>query len=191
MCTHMTARTVTSRHDSGVRSPSILRLASSRAANAHGHTHTHAREDHGHSHGLIDKSIKRSRTGIRAVSASVSLAVLGLAAAAQTVLFVATNSIALLADLVHNFGDALTALPLGIAFAWRSARAERAAGFFVVAAIFISACVAGVEAVRRLVDPAAPDHLAVLAVAGGVGYAGNYLAALIRTRAGSVLDSRH
>jgi cation diffusion facilitator family transporter len=119
----------------------------------------------------------------------VSLAILGLAAAAQTVLFVATNSIALLADLVHNFGDAMTAVPLGIAFAWRSARAERAAGLFVVAAIFTSACVAGVEAVRRLVHPAAPDHLAVLAVAGAVGYAGNYLAALIRTRAGKALDS--
>ena len=120
---------------------------------------------------------------------SVSLVVLGLAAAAQTALFIATNSIALLADLIHNYGDAMTALPLGVAFALRSERAERAAGLFVVAAIFISACVAGVEAVRRLVHPAAPEHLAVLAAAGMIGYSGNYLAALIRTRAGRTLDS--
>ena len=120
---------------------------------------------------------------------SVSLAVLGLAAATQTALFVATNSIALLADLIHNFGDALTAVPLGIAFAVRSERAERGAGLFVVAAIFISACVAGVEAVRRLVLPAAPEHLPVLAAAGAIGYVGNYVAALIRTRAGRALHS--
>jgi cation diffusion facilitator family transporter len=119
----------------------------------------------------------------------VSLVVLGLAAAAQTALFIATNSIALLADLIHNYGDAMTALPLGVAFALRSERAERAAGLFVVAAIFISACVAGVEAVRRLVHPAAPEHLAVLAAAGMIGYSGNYLAALIRTGAGRTLDS--
>jgi cation diffusion facilitator family transporter len=155
--------------------------------NGHTHNHTPGEESHGHSHGLVDESIKRSRAGIRAVS--LSLAVLGLAAAAQTALFIATNSIALLADLIHNFGDALTALPLGIAFALRSPRAERGAGLFVVAAIFISACVAGVEAVRRLVHPAAPEHLAVLAAAGVIGYAGNYLAALIRTRAGGTLDS--
>jgi cation diffusion facilitator family transporter len=120
---------------------------------------------------------------------SWSLAVLGLAAGAQTALFIATNSIALLADLIHNFGDALTALPLGVAFALRSPRAERGAGLFVVAAIFISACVAGVEAVSRLVHPAAPEHLAVLAAAGVIGYAGNHVAALIRTRAGRALDS--
>ena len=97
--------------------------------------------DHGHSHGLIDDSIKRSREGVRAVL--ISLGVLGLAAVAQTVVFVVSGSVALLADLIHNFGDALTAVPLGIAFLLRSERAERTAGLFVVAAIFISACVAG------------------------------------------------
>ena len=104
-------------------------------------------------------------------------------------IFITTNSIALLADLIHSFGDALTALPLGIAFALRSERAERAAGLFVVAAIFVSACVAGVEAIRRLVHPAAPEHLAALAVAGAIGYAGNFAAARIRTRAGRTLRS--
>ena len=152
------------------------------AAVTHAHTH-----EHGHSHGLVDESIKRSREGIRAVA--LSLAVLGATAVAQTLIFVLTGSVALLADLIHNFGDALTALPLGIAFALRSARAERGAGLAVVAAIFISACVAGVEAIDRLVNPNAPDHLVALAVAGVAGYLGNWVAARIRTRAGRRLDS--
>jgi cation diffusion facilitator family transporter len=143
--------------------------------------------DHGHSHGLVHDSIKRSRAGVRAVL--VSLGVLGLTAVAQTVIFALTGSVALLADLIHNFGDALTAVPLGIAFLLRSERAERAAGLFVVAAIFVSACVAGVEAVRRLIHPVAPDHLWVLAAAGAIGYVGNYIAARVRTRAGHRLDS--
>lgn len=154
----------------------------------HGHDHEHGRDhEHGHSHGLIDPSIKRSREGIRAVS--LSLAVLGLAAAAQTAVFVLSDSIALLADLIHNFGDALTAIPLGIAFALRSELAERRAGLAVVAAIFVSACVAGVEAVQRLVHPSAPTHLPVLALAGAIGFAGNFLAAQVRTRAGRRLAS--
>jgi hypothetical protein len=69
----------------------------------------------------------------------------------------------------------LTALPLGIAFALHSQVAERRAGLAVVAAIFINA---GVEAVGRLVHPSAPTHLAVLALAGAIGYAGNLIAAL-------------
>jgi cation diffusion facilitator family transporter len=119
----------------------------------------------------------------------LSLAVLGAAAVAQTVIFAASGSVALLADLIHNFGDALTAVPLGIAFALRSERAERGAGLFVVAAIFISACVAGAEAAQRLVHPSPPHHLGILALAGAVGYLGNLLAARIRTRAGRRLDS--
>jgi cation diffusion facilitator family transporter len=142
---------------------------------------------HGHSHGLVDRSIVRSRAGLRAVG--LSLLVLALTAAGQTAVFLATGSIALLADLVHNFGDALTAVPLGIAFWLRSERAERGAGLFVVAAILASACVAGVEAVRRLVDPTAPDHLWAMAAAGAIGYAGNHLAARVRTRAGERLHS--
>jgi cation diffusion facilitator family transporter len=151
---------------------------------SHGHSHDHGRD---HSHGLVDESIKRSREGIRAVS--LSFVVLGLAAVVQTIVFVLSGSIALLADLIHNFGDALTAVPLGIAFALRSELAERRAGLAVVAAIFISACVAGVEAVMRLVHPSAPTHLAVLALAGAVGYLGNFIAARIRTTAGRRLDS--
>jgi cation diffusion facilitator family transporter len=146
--------------------------------------HEHA---HGHSHGLIDPSIKRSREGLRAVG--ISLAVLGVAAVAQAAIFVLTNSVALLADLIHNFSDALTAIPVGIAFLLRSERAERIAGLFVVAAIFISACVAGYEAVRRLIEPQAPTDLGALAAAGVLGFGGNWVAAQIRSRAGHRLSS--
>lgn len=119
----------------------------------------------------------------------LSLAILGLAALAQVAIFVVTDSVALLADLIHNFGDALTAVPLGIAFALRSEPAERRAGLFVVAAIFLSACVAGVEAVLRLLHPSSPTHLFALGVAGIVGFAGNLLAAQVRKRAGRRLGS--
>jgi cation diffusion facilitator family transporter len=142
---------------------------------------------HSHSHGLVDPSITRSRAGLRVVG--ISLAVLGVAALAQTALFIATDSIALLADLIHNFGDALTAVPVGAAFLLRSERAERYAGLFVVAAIFISACVAGYESIVRLLDPRAPDNLVALGLAGAIGFAGNQIAAVVRLRAGQRLDS--
>ena len=156
----------------------------------HGPEHHHDHHDHvghGHSHGLVDDSIKRSREGVRAVS--LSLAVLGAAAIAQTLIFVLSGSVALLADLIHNFGDALTAVPLGIAFLMRSEQAERLAGLAVVAAIFISACVAGIEAIQRLIHPQPPTHLLVLAAAGAIGYAANWIAAQIRTSAGQRLHS--
>jgi len=142
---------------------------------------------HGHSHGLIDPSIKRSRQGLAAVG--LSLAVLAATALAQTAVFALSGSVALLADLIHNFGDAATAIPLGIAFLLRSSRAERAAGLFVVAAIFLSACVAGAEAIVRLIDPETPSRLGAVALAGAIGFAGNLVAARIRTRAGTRLDS--
>jgi cation diffusion facilitator family transporter len=151
------------------------------------HEHGTGTHTHGHSHGLVDESIKRSRKGIRAVA--LSLAVLGATAVAQTLIFVLTGSVALLADLIHNFGDALTAVPLGVAFLLRSERAEQNAGLVVVGAIFFSACVAAIEAIDRLANPNPPDHLVALALAGSAGYAGNWIAARIRTRAGKRLDS--
>jgi cation diffusion facilitator family transporter len=143
--------------------------------------------DHGHSHGLVHASIKRSREGVRAVA--LALVVLAVTAAAQAIVFVASGSVALLADLIHNAGDAATAIPLGIAFALRSARAERWAGLAVVGAILVSACVAGYEAIARLITPTVVDHLGALAAAGAIGFAGNCLAAVIRARAGRRLDS--
>ena len=148
------------------------------------HSHEHS---HGHSHGLIDPSIKRSRAGLRAVG--ISLAVLGATAGIQVLIYVATGSVALLADLIHNFGDALTAVPLAAAFLLRSRRGEEYAGLAVVAAIFISACVAAVFAVEKIVNPSPPNHLLALALAGAVGFAGNEVAARVRLRSGRRLDS--
>jgi cation diffusion facilitator family transporter len=148
------------------------------------HKHTH---DHGHTHGLVDASIKRSRAGVRAVL--LSFLVLGITALAQVAIFLATGSVALLADLVHNFGDAATAIPLGAAFLMRSERAERYAGYFVVLAILVSAAVAAYEAIDRLLNPQEVTHLAALVGAGLLGFLGNRVAAMIRLGAGRALDS--
>jgi cation diffusion facilitator family transporter len=118
-----------------------------------------------------------------------SIAVLGVAAAAQTLVFALTNSVALLADLIHNFGDALTAVPLAIAFYLRSFRAEKIAGLFVVLAIFVSACVAFYETIQRFIHPQQLTHLWVLAAAGAIGFIGNEIAAQVRLRAGRRLSS--
>jgi cation diffusion facilitator family transporter len=155
-------------------------------ASPRGH-HGHDHGGHGHSHGLVDASIKRSRDGLRVVS--ISLGVLLLTAALQLVVFVATGSVALLADLIHNTGDALTAIPLAVAFVLRSVRAERRAGYFVVATIFVSAAVAAVEAVNRLIHPEHIDHLLALAGAGVIGFIGNEIAAQVRLSAGMRLNS--
>jgi len=171
-----------------------FRSADVDAGQRHGHEHPHAHEhahpvppDHGHGHGLVDPTIIRSRAGLRAVA--LSLGVLAVTAAIQAVVFVAGGSVALLADLIHNGGDALTAIPLGIAFFLRSRRGERWAGYAVVATIFASAMVAGVEAVDRLLEPRPPDHLVALAIAGVIGFFGNEAAAHVRLRAGRRLDS--
>jgi len=151
------------------------------------HAHEHEKRGHGHSHGLVDRSILRSRAGVRAVL--LSLVVLGVTAAAQALVYVLSGSVALLADLIHNTGDALTAIPVGAAFLFRSRRAERWAGYSVVLAIFVSACVALYETVERLLDPQPLDHLWALAGAGVIGYLGNEVAARVRLRAGHRLES--
>jgi cation diffusion facilitator family transporter len=151
------------------------------------HPHDHAHDGPGHGHGLVDRAILRSHAGVKAVS--LSLGILGLTAVAQTAIFVLTGSVALLADLIHNVGDALTAIPLGIAFFLRSFRAEKVAGLFVVLAIFVSACVALYETIVRLLDPQPLSHLGALAAAGVAGFVGNELAAQVRLRAGRRLAS--
>jgi divalent metal cation (Fe/Co/Zn/Cd) transporter len=148
--------------------------------------HVHG-DDHGHSHGVVDRSIVRSREGVKAVG--LSLGLLGLTALVQLAIFAFTSSVALLADLVHNFGDALTAVPLGIAFFLRSHRAEKIAGLAVVLAIFVSACLALYETIERMISPQDLTHLWALAAAGLVGFAGNELAAHVRLRAGHRLSS--
>jgi cation diffusion facilitator family transporter len=120
---------------------------------------------------------------------SISLVVLGFAAGAQVAIFVLSSSVALLADVIHNFGDALTAVPLGIAFVVRSFRGEKLAGLAVVLAIFVSACVALYETIQRFVHPQHLSHLWALAAAGAIGFVGNEIAAQVRLRAGKRLSS--
>jgi len=154
----------------------------------HGHTHDHGHEHgQGHSHGLVARSIVSSRAGLRAVF--WSLLILLVTALAQVAVYFATGSVALLADLIHNFGDAATAIPLSIAFLMRSFKAEKIAGFFVVGTIFLSAMVALWQSIERLINPQQIDHLWPLAAAGVIGFVGNEIAAQVRTRAGKRLDS--
>jgi divalent metal cation (Fe/Co/Zn/Cd) transporter len=166
---------------------------SSLVATANDHDHQHDRDhphdhgEHGHSHGLVDRSIVRSRQGVKAVS--ISLAVLALAALGQVAIFALSGSVALLADLIHNAGDALTAIPLGIAFFLRSFRGEKLAGLAVVLVIFFSACVALYETVMRFIQPQHLTHLWVLAAAGVIGFVGNEVAAQVRLRGGRRLSS--
>jgi cation diffusion facilitator family transporter len=139
-----------------------------------------------------------SASGIRAVK--ISLVVLGLTALIQGSIVVASGSVALFADTVHNLSDALTAVPLWIAFAlgaraatrhytYGLGRAEDLAGLFVVAMIALSAVVALVEAVRRLIEPVPLHHLGWVAAAGLVGFAGNEIVAVYRIRVGNRIGS--
>jgi cation diffusion facilitator family transporter len=154
-----------------------------------------------HSHDAadsIDDALESSAAGIRAVK--VSLAVLGLTAAAQIVVVIVSGSVALAADTIHNFSDALTAVPLWIAFALATkaatrrytygfGRVEDLAGLFVVAMIALSAIIAGYEAVMRLIHPEPIDHVGWVAVAGLIGFIGNEWVALYRIRIGRRVGS--
>src|SRR3984885_5340940 len=154
-----------------------------------------------HSHDAadsIDDALESSAAGIRAVK--VSLAVLGLTAAAQIVVVIVSGSVALAADTIHNFSDALTAVPLWIAFALATkaatrrytygfGRVEDLAGLFVVAMIALSAIIAGYEAVMRLIHPQPIDNLPWVALAGLAGFLGNEWVALYRIGVGRRIGS--
>lgn len=158
--------------------------AHSHEEHEHGHSTKHG---HGHSHGMVDPSIVRSKEGVKAVS--LAFLVLFLTALIQLAVFSVGNSVALLSDLIHNTGDALTAIPLGLAFFYKSRKGEKLAGYFVVLLILISACVALYVVIERFINPQTPTHLLAIFIAGVIGVAGNELAAVIRTRAGKKLDS--
>ncbi|HEX2772345.1 MAG TPA: cation diffusion facilitator family transporter [Micromonosporaceae bacterium] len=154
-----------------------------------------------HSHDTtdqIDSALEASREGMRAVW--ISLAALGLTAALQALIVVWSGSVALLGDTLHNVADALTAVPIGIAFVlgrrpptrrytYGFGRAEDLAGIMVVLIIAASAVLAGVEAFRRLLNPAEVSHLGAVAVAGLIGFAGNELVAQYRIRVGRRIGS--
>ena len=179
----------------------------------HAHPHSH---DHDHRHGLrgaikevfaphshdsadsVDSALESSAAGIRAVK--VSLLVLGVTAIAQIAIVVISGSIALAADTIHNFSDALTAVPLWIAFALSTkaatrrytygfGRIEDLAGLFVVAMITLSAIVAGYEAIERLIHPQPIANLGWVALAGLAGFIGNEWVALYRIRVGRRIGS--
>jgi cation diffusion facilitator family transporter len=149
-----------------------------------------------HSHDAadsVDTALESSAVGIRAVK--ISLVVLAITAVAQAAVVALSGSVALAADTIHNFSDALTAVPLWIAFALSTraatqrytygfGRAEDLAGLFVVAMIALSAVIAGYEAVMRLLNPVPIEHVGWVAAAGLIGFVGNELVALYRIRVG-------
>jgi cation diffusion facilitator family transporter len=175
----------------------------------HDHDHDHPKGLRGaikevfapHSHDAadsLDSALESSIAGIRAVK--LSLLVLGAAALAQIVVVVMSGSIALAADTIHNFSDALTAVPLWIAFALSTKAATRRytygfgkvedlAGLFVVAMITLSAIVAGYEAIERLVHPRPIANIGWVALAGLAGFIGNEWVALYRIRVGRRIGS--
>ena len=183
----------------------------------HGHGHDHDHDhDHDHAGGVrgfllhlfvphthdaadsIDDALEASTAGVRALK--ISLFVLLGTTILQLAAVLATSSVALLADTVHNFSDALTAVPLWVAFvlARRSptrrytygfGRAEDLAGLFIVAVVLLSAIVAAWQSIDRLIHPRTPDNLGWLAVAGVVGFLGNEAVAVYRIRVGRRIGS--
>lgn len=156
-----------------------------------------APHSHDHAEG-VDDALESSAHGIRAVK--ISLLVLAVTALFQLAIVAISGSVALAADTIHNFSDALTAVPLWIAFVlgrraatkrytYGLGRGEDLAGLFVLLMITVSAVIAGYEAVRRLLDPVAIDHLGWVAAAGVVGFLGNELVAVYRIRVGRRIGS--
>lgn len=154
-----------------------------------------------HSHDAadsVDDTLESTAAGIRTVK--ISLLVLGLTALIQIVIVVMSGSVALAADTIHNFADALTAVPLWIAFAlgakpatrrytYGFGRVEDLAGSFVVAMITMSAIIAGYEAIARRIHPQQIEHVGWVALAGLVGFIGNEWVALYRIRVGHRIGS--
>jgi cation diffusion facilitator family transporter len=182
----------------------------------HGHDHDHGRDGHEHPSGLkgfffglfvphshdaaesIDDALEASNVGIRTLK--ISLVILGITAALQVVVFLISGSVALLADTIHNFSDALTAIPLWIAFVlsrraatkrytWGFGRVEDLAGLFIVAMIALSAVLAATESVGRLLDPQPLTNTGWVFAAGIIGFAGNELVAVYRIRTGRRIGS--
>jgi len=182
-------------------------------SHGHGHGHGHGHSERSglggalrdlfkpHSHDSVDSvdsALEASAEGIRAVK--ISLVALLMTALAQAAVVVLTGSVALLADTIHNFSDALTAVPLWIAFVigrrrpterytYGYGRAEDLAGVFIVVMIAASAVLAGYESIRRLLDPAPLTYPWVVVAAGLIGFAGNELVAAYRVRIGRRIGS--
>lgn len=166
-----------------------------------GHEHHHGHDhhgEHGHTHGVIDPSITTSRRGIWAVKRA--FVILLITAIFQMAIVMLTGSVALLADTIHNVGDAATAIPLWVAFAlssWKPSRRftygfgrmEDLAGLAVVGMIALSAAVAGYESIQRLVHPQVISHLWAVVGASIIGVVGNEAVAIFRIKVGKEIES--
>lgn len=183
-----------------------LGLAEPERAHHHGHDHPgdahdehgHHAEAHGHTHGVLDPTIATTDRGIWAVK--WSFVILAVTSTLQLAVVLASGSVALLADTIHNLGDAATAVPLWIAFrlarrqpterfTYGLGRVEDLAGVAIVAIILASAAVAGWEAVSRLLHPRPIGFLSAVAAAGIVGFVGNEAVAVFRIRVGRQIES--
>lgn len=175
----------------------------------HGHDHAHPTGIKGFLHGLfvphshdavdsIDDALEASTQGVRALK--ISLVILLATTVLQAIVVLMSGSVALLADTVHNFSDALTAVPLWIAFilgrrvatrryTYGYGRAEDLAGLFIVAMIALSAIVAAWQSVDRLFNPQPLQNLWWVLAAGIIGFAGNEIVAVYRIRVGQRIGS--
>ncbi|WP_141432233.1 cation diffusion facilitator family transporter [Bacillus sp. 03113] len=158
----------------------------------------HHHNGHPHTHGGVNGSLIKNKEGTKVLL--ISLIGLLLTAIFQTVIVTMTGSAALLADTIHNFGDALTSIPLWIAFVlsrqlptkrftYGLKRSEDFAGLFIVFVIFVSAVIAGYETLNKLSDETQVDHLGLTAIAAIVGYVGNEIVAIYRIRMGKRMGS--
>ncbi|ANL41702.1 MULTISPECIES: cation diffusion facilitator family transporter [Rhizobium] len=169
------------------------------SGHGHGaHAHSHGEGGHGHTHGVVDPSIASSERGIWAIK--WSFVILAITAVLQLVVVFYSGSVALLADTIHNVGDAATAIPLWIAFSlvrraatktfnYGLGRVEDYAGLIIVLIILFSALVAGYEAIDRLINPQPITQLLAVAIAGVVGFIGNEAVAVFRIRVGREMNS--
>ncbi|MBY0251553.1 MAG: cation diffusion facilitator family transporter [Methylobacterium organophilum] len=176
--------------------------AADHATAGHSHSgsgHAHGGSGgHGHTHGVVAPSLTTSERGIWAIK--WSFVILAVTAVLQLAVVVASHSVALLADTIHNVGDATTAIPLWIAFrlarrkpsatfTYGLGRVEDLAGILIVLIILFSAIVAGYEAVSRLIEPQPVTQLGWLIAAGLVGFLGNEVVAVFRIRVGREMNS--
>src|SRR3954451_20484665 len=168
-----------------------------RANHGHEHDHDHQHE-HGHTHGVVDPSITTSERGLWAIK--WSFFIMAATAVFQMVVVFLSGSVALLADTIHNFGDAATAIPLGLAF-WFArkkpsnrftfgyGRVEDLAGVWIVLTILASAIFAGYESIQRIFHPQEISHLSAVIGASIIGFVGNEVVAIFRIRVGREINS--
>lgn len=168
------------------------------AHDEHAHDHTAEHQAHAHTHGIVDPTLYATARGIRALK--VSFAALMLTALFQLGVVIVSGSVALLADTIHNFSDALTAIPLALAFVlsrrppnrrftYGYGQAEDLAGLLIVGLIALSAVVVGFESIDRLLNPQPVTNVFIVAIAAVIGFIGNEAVAVFRIRVGNEIGS--